>query len=353
MKNGKFRELLQQTLIKTGAIVIASALVLTSSYWSEIFRNDMEFIAEAELPVFTDPDEASVIEEEPTPFPPAPKITKTTKTNKTTKKVKLKEKSKKTYTKKSKTKKQTTTSKKVTGSETTTITTETSTNLTSKFTKGSNINTQITTVTTVTTTMVQEAAPDNEGVVVLDTASANTDSPSAPVQTVQNVTSVAQTASQVPASGQVSISSVAPRVDSRVASAYTKLGFTISINPNVNYSGVCDARNRSIVLKKSGDTVYHELGHFLAFVAGNVDKSSSFQQVFEQEKSKYTMYNKAYVLQNSSEYFAESFKNYTLDPNGLKSSRPLTYAAIESALNNVTDAQVTRVQTVYRSVWGA
>ena len=64
------------------------------------------------------------------------------------------------------------------------------------------------------------------------------------------------------------------------------------------------------------------------------------------------MYNKAYVLQNSSEYFAESFKNYTLDPNTLRAERPLTYSAIESALNNVTDAQVAKIKAVYRAVWG-
>lgn len=342
MKNGKFKEFLQQKIIKTGVVVAASALVLTSSCWSEIFRNDMEFVSEAELPVFTDPEDKSIILPSETPFPPAPKVTRTTKTNKTTKKVKLKEKATKTYTKKSKTKKQTSTSKKVTGNTTTTITTETSTDLTSKFTKGSKINTQITTVTTVTTTMVQEAASAGEGVVVMDTATANANAAAAPAQAAQST-----------ASGQVAISAIAPKVDSRVASAYTKLGFTISINPNVNYSGVCDARSRSITLKKSGDTVYHELGHFLAFIAGNVDKASAFQQVFAQEKDKYTMYNKAYVCQNSSEYFAESFKNYTLDPNALRASRPLTYSAIESALNSVTDAQVTRIQTVYRSVWGA
>ncbi len=350
MKNNKFRELLQSTLIKTGAVVMASAIVLTSSYWSEIFRNDEVFISEAELPIFVDPGEESVqILDEDVPFPAAPKIVdKQTKTNKTTRKIKLKEKATKTYTKKSKAQKQTSTEKKVSGTETTTIITETTTSVASKFTKGSDINKQTTTVKTVITTMVQEAA------VVVDTATSNAGSAAAPVQTAQNVTATQTASAQTPAaSGQIEISAAAPRVDSRVSSAYTKLGFTISIDPSVNYSGVCDARSRSIVLKKSGDTVYHELGHFLAFIAGNVDKASAFQQVFEQEKDKYTMYNKAYVCQNSSEYFAESFKNYTLDPNSLRATRPLTYAAIESALNSVTDAQVTRVQTVYRSVWGA
>ena len=331
MKGNKVREFLQQRAIKAGAVVLASALVLTSSSWSGIFRNEPEFVAEAELPVYVDPDD-SPIPPEPVPSgPSAPKVTKTTKTNKTTKKVKLKAKSKKTYTKKGKAQKKTTTSKKVTSTETTTIKTETTTSLTSKFTKGSNINTQTTTVTTVTTTTVQTNSPASGAVVV----------------------SSVQTSAPAVSAGQVQIGSIAPMVDRRVASAYTTLGFTINIDPNVNYSGVCDARTRSITLKKSGDTVYHELGHFLAFVAGNVDKSQAFNQVFAQEKDKYTEYNKAYVLQNSSEYFAESFKNYTMNPGGLRASRPMTYAAIESALNSITDAQVAKVKTVYGAVWGA
>lgn len=339
MKNGKLRELLQQKIIKTGAVVMASALVLTSSYWSEIFRNDTVFVSGAELPSFVDPADGYIPPNQTPLNSEPPKITTTKKKNKTTKKIKLKEKSKKTYTKKSKTKKVTNTSKKVTGSEVTTVKTETSTDVTSKFTKGSNINKQITTVTTVTTTIVEAMAPANEDVVVV-------------AQTLSNTGSAAAQA-QSPESGQVALNSAAPRLDSRVASAYTKLGFTISINPGVNYSGVFDAKARGITLKKSGDTVYHELGHFLAFIAGNVDKAAPFQQVFAQEKDKYTEYNKAYVLQNSSEYFAESFKNYTLNPDALRASRPLTYAAIESALNNVTDSQIIRIQTVYRAVWSA
>ena len=319
MKNSKFREFLQQKAIKTGAIVLASALVLTSSYWSDVFKNETQSFSEAELPVFTDPFEEAEVNRGEAPGGSNPKVTTTTKTTKSTKKVKLKSKSKKTYTK------------------TSSPETKTTTSLTSKFTKGSKINTQTTTVTTVTTTTVEDTS--GESVVIADTAAAA----AAPAQAEAQTTA---------ASGPLMIGSAAPKLDSRVSNAYTALGFTINVNPSVNYSGVFDARSKSITLKKTGDTIYHEIGHFVAFVAGNVDKAAAFQQVFAQEKGKYTMYNKAYVLQNSSEYFAESFKNYTLDPNTLRAERPLTYSAIESALNNVTDAQVAKIKAVYRAVWG-
>ena len=208
MKNGSIREFLQQKAVKTGAVVLASALVLTSSSWSGIFRNEPEFTAEAELPIYIEPAD-SVISPEPVPGPPAPKVTKKTKTNKTTKKVKLKQKSKKTYTKKSKGKKQTTTSRQVTSEATTTVKTETTTSLTSKFKKGSNINTQTTTVKTVTTTTVQANNPAGGNSVVSSTV---------------------QASSQNASAGPVQIGAAAPRVDSRVARAYTTLGFTINVD---------------------------------------------------------------------------------------------------------------------------
>ena len=119
----------------------------------------------------------------------------------------------------------------------------------------------------------------------------------------------------------------------------------------MNYSGYFNASKQSITLRKNDGTGYHELGHFLAFIAGNVDTKSEFVSIYKAEKSKYTAINKAYATQNSSEYFAESFKNYTENPSALKSQRPKTYAFIVSTLNKVTDAQVSKVQKAYKNIW--
>lgn len=123
------------------------------------------------------------------------------------------------------------------------------------------------------------------------------------------------------------------------------------IDSSVSYSGYFDAKKQLITLKSADETIYHELGHFLAFIAGNVDTSSAFVAVYNSEKDLVTAYNKSYVTQDSSEYFAESFKDYTLDAASLQASRPQTYAAIEAALEKVTTAQVTKIATVYASIW--
>ena len=190
-----------------------------------------------------------------------------------------------------------------------------------QYKKGSKVNTQVTTTkTTVTKTVMSQQA-----------------------ETLQK-----ELASS---SGNVSVATLAPLVDSRVANAFNTLGFSIKMNSSVSYSGLFDARSRSITLKRADSTIYHELGHFLAFIAGNYDMSAEFKNIYNREKSKYTAFNKAYVLSNSSEYFAESFKNYTLEPAALQASRPETYKAIQNALSKVTDSQVSRIWNVYKTVW--
>ena len=147
------------------------------------------------------------------------------------------------------------------------------------------------------------------------------------------------------------VASIAPQMDSRVLNAYTKMGFTVTVDPSVSYAGHFDAKTRMITLQCEDSTIYHELGHFLAFVAGNVDTTSSFEAVYNSEKSKFTGVRKAYATQNASEYFAESVLNYVENPSALKSQRPQTYEAIVNALSKVTDAQITKIMNVYKVVW--
>lgn len=64
----------------------------------------------------------------------------------------------------------------------------------------------------------------------------------------------------------VKVNKVAPKANKKVRDAFNKLGFKIYINSTVkNYTGYFNARDRKITLIASDNTVYHELGHFLAF----------------------------------------------------------------------------------------
>ena len=69
------------------------------------------------------------------------------------------------------------------------------------------------------------------------------------------------------------------------------------------------------------------------------------------EEPHLSAYNKSYVTQNSAEYFAESVKEFTLDPAALKSARPKTYEAVKEAMDKLTDDRVAKVKKVYSMIW--
>lgn len=286
-----------------------------------------------ELPNYTDPVVEQTIEDDDTPLASQPKVTtKTTKSSKTTKKnIKLKAAATKTYTKKLPTTKKTT-NKTTKKNQTTTIKTTTTvqTDTSRKYTKKSKnvVQTQKVTTTVQTTTTVVAAA-----------------------STTVNATTAGSTTAKKEKYTVSNVASIAPQMDSRVLNAFTKMGFTVIVDPSVSYAGYFDGRSRTITLKVEDDTIYHELGHYLAFIAGNVDKNAAFASVYNSEKSKFTGVRKAYATQNASEYFAESVLEYTENPSVLKAQSPQTYEAITNALSKVTDAQVNKIMNVYKVIW--
>ena len=103
--------------------------------------------------------------------------------------------------------------------------------------------------------------------------------------------------------------------------------------------------------KSSGDTIYHELGHFVGWLAGNVDTSSEFMTIYNNEKGALQSANAKYLTQNSSEYFAESYKEYVLSPQNLQSTRPQTYAFVKNAVAKITTARVAAIKAAYTKAY--
>lgn len=314
---------------KIAAGCIAAAALITAGSFAMVWQDSQV----PELPNYTDPVVEQTIEDDDTPLASQPKVTtKTTKRSKTTKKnIKLKAAATKTYTKKLPTTKKTT-NKTTKKNQTTTIKTTTTvqTYTSRKYTKKSKnvVQTQKVTTTVQTTTTVVAAA-----------------------STTVNATTAGSTTAKKEKYTVSNVASIAPQMDSRVLNAFTKMGFTVIVDPSVSYAGYFDGRSRTITLKVEDDTIYHELGHYLAFIAGNVDKNAAFASVYNSEKSKFTGVRKAYATQNASEYFAESVLEYTENPSVLKAQRPQTYEAITNALSKVTDAQVNKIMNVYKVIW--
>lgn len=266
--------------------------------------------------------------DEEVPLAKAPKVTVKKSTKTTTKKKKLKKAAKKTKTTtKKKSSKKTSTSKSATVQTVTETLVETTQKTSTK--KQSKIQTiKTTVVTTVKTTETD-----------LGTTTSNSGS--------SNATAVSTSGFAIS-----KLSDIQGHVDSRVYNAFTKLGFTFNINASLGTTGVFSVQNHKIEIKR-GQSSYllHELGHFVAALKGRADKTSEWSSIYNAEKAAYVGNNKAYVTQNASEYFAESFRDYTENEAVLKSQRPQTYNYIKRLVNSISDADITAFENAYGWYW--
>lgn len=322
MKGKGIRKLSEnKRLVRTSCGLLAAVVLFGGGLYLYDSQNTV-----MELPVVTD---GEVIVEEEVPLAAAPKVTKQTKTKKSTKTVKIKKPSKKSYTKKLPTKKKTSTVTKKSADKTVKTQTQTTTSTVEKYTKKQKkkkVTTTTKTVTTTTTTIVNATA-----------------------------TKAAKKTTAAPAKAVVKknldVNSSLPKADAKLRNAFIKLGFTIKVDSTVSYTGRFDAASRSITMvEEKNDAIYHELGHFLMFmyVANKAnDGGSEGQAAYAAEKNLYTGVQKAYVTSGASEYLAESYRDYCMNPTALKNSRPQTYALIEKALKAVTDSKVATYKRVY------
>lgn len=310
-----------------------AAVVMVSGFWMSGVQESVDRTIPQLVSYVDSGDGSIIIEGEETPLAAKPVVKTKTSTKKSTKKVKLPKKAKKSSKSTSATTKKSS-STKVSGKNQVKTDTTVYTKAVTSLKKNSKIKTIQTTVkTTVKTTTT--AIPQ--------TAAATTVKSTASAKTSSNVVKAV-----------VSIRSIAPKAQANVLSAYEKMGFTVNVDSTVSYSGRFDAKTRNITVQKNSDeAIYHELGHFVAFVAGNVDQTSEFQNIFASERSKFTgtRNNDAYIKSSAAEYFAESYQDFIERPSVLKSARPQTYKYIADSVAKVTDARASFLCQLYASMW--
>ena len=328
-------------LVRFGGIALAAAVLVTGTWYTGQETDDLSI---PQIVEYVDTEDGSIVipeEEVPLATKPIVKVKKTTRRK--VKKSRLKKKAKKTAkrtkrSKKSKTIKKENSKKKV-ATATTVLTT-----VVSATKKNSKVKTVTTTVETTvkTTTTNKPKRSSSEAAASANTVTANT------------AASAAQSTSsdEMQIVSNVTVRSMAPRADANVLNAFENLEFKIEINPTSSYSGYFSVKAHNIILKKSsGDTIYHELGHFVGWLAGNVDTSSEFVAIYNKEKSALQSANYQYLTKSSAEYFAESYKDYILSPQNLQSSRPQTYEFVKNAVSRITDARVTNIKSAYMKAY--
>lgn len=328
-------------LVRFGGIALAAAVLVTGTWYTGQETDDLSI---PQIVEYVDTEDGSIVipeEEVPLATKPTVKVKKTTRRK--VKKSRLKKKAKKTAkstkrSKKSKTVKKENSKKKV-ATATTVLTT-----VVSATKKNSKVKTVTTTVETTvkTTTTNKPKRSSSEAAASANTVTANT------------AASAAQSTSsdEMQIVSNVTVRSMAPRADANVLNAFENLEFKIEINPTSSYSGYFSVKAHNIILKKSsGDTIYHELGHFVGWLAGNVDTSSEFVAIYNKEKSALQSANYQYLTKSGAEYFAESYKDYVLSPQNLQSSRPQTYEFVKNAVSRITDARVTNIKSAYMKAY--
>lgn len=304
---------MSKTKKRVSLLTLALALLLGLSFASDMLS---QRVIVSELIDYVDeygPVEEIAEDDVPLATKPVVKTTKTTKTNKTTTRLSAPAPStKKVTSRKTSTKKVTTTSniKKVE------VKTQVVTTVVKQTTRYSYIQKNTTTVdTTVTTTT-----------------------------TTLPVTKKMTT-----------ITKVAPKAHKNVIDAYNRMGFKTSVDSTVAYNGKFSASTKSIILQKeSTEASYHELGHFVAFLSGNTDRTPEFVSIFNAEKKYFTASrgNTNYILNGGSiEYFADSYQDYVENPTKLKRERPKTFAYIKAQVAKCTNVRADLYLRLYAPYW--
>lgn len=127
----------------------------------------------------------------------------------------------------------------------------------------------------------------------------------------------------------------APYADPSLWNAFEKLGFHLIFDSKLDCNGIFSPQKQAITLKYPGQTIYHELGHFLAFLAVNTDYTDEWNDIYKKEKRFVTCDNKEYVTKDPQEYFAESYEDYALNTSLLRKNRPMTFAYISKCIDEV------------------
>lgn len=129
-------------------------------------------------------------------------------------------------------------------------------------------------------------------------------------------------------------------IDTRVINSFKKTGMTIETNPRSfvlkGADGVFSPSRKRIYLKANVDRVLvHEVGHFVAYRQGRADSTKEFQAIYKAEKNQFEGDNKKYAVSSNKEFFAECFKEYSMNKSSLKKNCPRSYKYIQSVISRM------------------
>lgn len=105
-----------------------------------------------------------------------------------------------------------------------------------------------------------------------------------------------------------------------------------------NVLSVTDSRIKTIWLYNTERAIktcaIHEMGHYIDYSLGYIDRSETFQKIYNAEKEAFVVEGGTSTQAQSSsmEYFAEAFQEALLHPTTLKKSAPQTYEYMQDVI---------------------
>lgn len=93
-----------------------------------------------------------------------------------------------------------------------------------------------------------------------------------------------------------------------------------------------DSKKLIYINAEHPDSILHEMGHFLDYMAGEVSQSVAFKKIYDEEGKNLTTYG----AENPSEFFAETYHFFITDPTRLKNNAPKSYAYLLDIKKSVT-----------------
>ncbi len=144
------------------------------------------------------------------------------------------------------------------------------------------------------------------------------------------------------------LSQIAPGL----ARAWEALGFSFAIVPALGCRSCrCLIKERKIQLGTGFELedIYHMMGYFLSFAAGNVSSTTAFRQIYEMEKYLYGGVYKGSALKSPQEFFAVCMREYCLRPQKLMKECTQTFHYIQAAIGRLTDRQISLCKALLNS----
>lgn len=89
--------------------------------------------------------------------------------------------------------------------------------------------------------------------------------------------------------------------------------------------------------KSISESTLHEVGHYIDYINGMVSDTDAFYEVFKAERRSFVSSDggEKYAKTSTTEYFAETCKEYFVNPINLATYAPMTYGFIDSYLTSV------------------